>query len=132
MQRELQSWLAAGQLKFVSRGDIVETPGCGAPFAKVLHAVAVDGFYQSSPAVVSDLVGRCLARCAEVGAVSVTLTALATGYGRLTMREFASALVPLVGPSFGSVRRIGVCVKSHKDAADILAVVPGIEGPRFD
>jgi len=48
MQTDLHRHLASRHLRFVQRGEVVQTASCGTPFKAVLHAVAVDGFYQSS------------------------------------------------------------------------------------
>jgi O-acetyl-ADP-ribose deacetylase (regulator of RNase III) len=124
MQRELQTWLTGRGLKFVQRGEITETSGCGSSFRVVLHAVAVDGLYQSSEVVVADLISRCMAQASVLGVETVVLTALATGYGRLTMREFAAAIRPFVGKEFGSVRSVSLYVRHPRDKSEIEAVVP--------
>lgn len=56
MQRELHEWLARQNRKFAERGELIATSSCGTPYKVVLHAVAVNGFYESSPQIVRELV----------------------------------------------------------------------------
>jgi O-acetyl-ADP-ribose deacetylase (regulator of RNase III) len=126
MPKELQAHLAATDRKFVQRGEVIETSGCGTGFRVVLHAVAVDGFYQSSGSVVQDLIARSLKRASALGAESVALTALATGYGRLTMREFALAIQPLTEMPYGKVRFVTLYVRHPQDKALIEELVPAM------
>src|SRR6476659_2886089 len=48
MQAVLSRHLADRVLRHVERGSVVEAPPCGSPYRAVIHAVAVDGFYESS------------------------------------------------------------------------------------
>src|SRR5262245_60923923 len=68
MQLELRLHLAERGLHFVPQGEVVRCGPCGTPFQAVLHAVAVDGFYQSSPAVIETVVARSLQMAASLGA----------------------------------------------------------------
>ena len=115
MQRDLHDALAREAKRFARRGDLVVTSACGTPYKAVLHAVAVDGFYQSSPQVVRDLVERSLDRAAAMGARRVALTALATGFGRMSMRDFAAAIEPLTGKEWSPVEEVVICVQNQVD-----------------
>src|SRR6267154_4979749 len=55
MQRELHQHLSDLKLRHVNRGAVIQTSPCGTNFKAVLHAVAVNGFYESSPAVVENV-----------------------------------------------------------------------------
>jgi O-acetyl-ADP-ribose deacetylase (regulator of RNase III) len=123
MQRHLREMLTATERQFVSQGDLVETPACRTPYRAVLHAVAVDAFYESNEDVVRSLVRRGLQRAAELGARRVALAALATGYGHLPVEEFAQAVLPLTEVEFPPVEQVTICVRrsSDADAMSILA-----------
>lgn len=123
MQQELHQHLANRQKKFVERGEVVEAAPHGLPFRTVLHAVAVDGFYRTSPEVVRAVVDKCLARAAALGAKSVSLTALATGYGRLSMDGFAQAIAPLQKAEYPPLELVRVCVRNPSDEADLKAAM---------
>lgn len=49
MQEALREYLAATGVSHVPCGTVVEMPPCGSPYRAVLHAVAVDAFYETSP-----------------------------------------------------------------------------------
>jgi O-acetyl-ADP-ribose deacetylase (regulator of RNase III) len=123
MQRQLHAHLAQTGQRHVNQGDMIVTGGCGLAFKIVLHAVAVDGFYQTSPAVVQTLVRAALQRAAALDARSVVLTALATGFGRLPMGDFAQALVPLTREDFSPVETVTLCLHRSDDVATVRAVL---------
>ncbi len=72
MQKELHQFLVDNNLKFVQQGEVVRTSPCGTAYRAVLHAVAVDGLYQSSPATVNSVVRKTLTMSAEMGASGCT------------------------------------------------------------
>src|SRR5882757_5821312 len=55
MQDALQHFLTERGIRHVERGDVIQMPPCGSPYRAVLHAVAVDGFYKSSSAVIAEV-----------------------------------------------------------------------------
>jgi O-acetyl-ADP-ribose deacetylase (regulator of RNase III) len=132
MQQALHSYLVKHGLNFVQQGQVVETDGGGTNFQKVLHAVAVDGWYHSSADVVADVLEKALQRAAELHAKKVAVVALATGYGRLTMREFAQGFC-------NSIDRIGnlqvetmvVVVPREGQAEEIRTVIAGLRERRI-
>ena len=106
-----------------NNADVVTTPPCGTRFKAVIHAVAVDGFYQSSPEVVERVVRKSLTAAASVGARTVALTALATGYGRLTMTQFVQAIRPLMDAEFSPIEQVVVCVRNEKDRDELIGAL---------
>jgi len=88
MQVELRSILAKRGIKFLSPGEVVTTDPHGLPFKWIIHAVAVDAFYKSSGVIVEIAATNALKEAARLGIRSVALTALATGFGRLSIDEF--------------------------------------------
>src|SRR3954464_4082978 len=64
MQKELHGYLAGRTLRFVKQETVVPTASGGTRFSAVLHAVAVDGFYQSSPAVIRQTISTALTTAA--------------------------------------------------------------------
>lgn len=119
MQRELHSYLISNGIRLVPPGSVVPTRGCGTPYRAVLHAVAVDAFYGSSPELIEQAVSRSLRLAASYGAVKVALTALGTGYGRLPMTTFARAVIPLCGLTLPPVEQVVVCVRHREDAEEL-------------
>ena len=96
MQEFLHGWLGRTGRKAVAAGEVVASPPFGAPYSAVLHAVAIDAFYQTSADFVARTVRRALDLAAEQGAHRVSLVALATGYGRMDISSFGQAVWPLV------------------------------------
>jgi O-acetyl-ADP-ribose deacetylase (regulator of RNase III) len=125
LQATLHEYLQSRNTHFALRGTMVETGPCGTPYLAILHAVALDGFYESTIGIVQDLVHRCLLRSAELEAKIVSLTALATGYGRLTIAEFGKAIQKIREKSYSPVEEVVITVR-HDDEAEELAGMLGI------
>jgi O-acetyl-ADP-ribose deacetylase (regulator of RNase III) len=123
MQESLFQYLAVRGVRHVNQGDIVEMPGYGSPYRAVLHAVAVDGMYDTTPAIVTDLIVACLRRAGDLAARSVALTALATGYGRQSIAFFANALAPVMKTDFAPVSRVIIGVRSTSDEDELRSVL---------
>ncbi|HET6248757.1 MAG TPA: macro domain-containing protein [Tepidisphaeraceae bacterium] len=119
MQRELHRWLAERNRRFISPGMVVATSPCGAPYRAVLHAVAVDAFYQSSPALIRSAVLTAMEMSANLSAKRVALAALATGYGRMSMKQFAEGIAPLIGSPHLPIDDVTICVRTAADAEEL-------------
>lgn len=105
MQEQLHAIRSERGSRPLARGEIVVTPSCGSSYRFVIHAVAVDTFYQSDATVITKIVDKALHEAAERHAGSVALVALATGYGPLTMADFADGLRPLLGNRYRGLMR---------------------------
>lgn len=119
MQRELHKYLADRKLNFVQRGDVVATSPGGTAYKMVLHAVAVDGFYQSSRGVVGDVVERSLKLAAASGARRVALTALATGFGRMSIQDFSEGIRPLLMREFPPIEEVVIVVQNEAKCQEL-------------
>jgi hypothetical protein len=53
----------------------------------------------------------------------VTLTALATGYGRMSISDFARGLAPLLALEFPPVAEAVVCLRGRDDADALSAAL---------
>jgi O-acetyl-ADP-ribose deacetylase (regulator of RNase III) len=127
MQDALQEYLSGRRIRHVEQGDVVPMPPCGSPYRAVLHAVAVDGAYESSPAVVAAVLAESLRQAAALGARTVALTAVATGYGRMSIPDFAVGLRRVVGESFPPLERVTIGFRSPHDIEELLALLPELE-----
>ncbi len=123
MQRELHGILADQNRRFVEQGEVVKTSPCGLPYKAVIHAVAVDGFYQSSPQVVRAVVTKSLLLATSFDAHRVALTALATGYGKLTLRKFAEGIAPLMSQKFPPIHEVVICVRNETSRDELAATL---------
>ena len=127
MQEALQCYLNERGIRHVERGDVISLPSCGSPYRAVLHAVAVNGFYESSPTVVAEILTESLRQAAALTASTVALTAVATGYGRMSMPDFAVGLRRVVGDAFPPLERVTIGLRSSFDAEELLALMPELE-----
>jgi O-acetyl-ADP-ribose deacetylase (regulator of RNase III) len=96
IQGELREFLLSrGQVSVAPR-TVVRTSAGSLPFAHVIHAVAIDPFYDSSIEIVRDTLAAAFDLAISLGACSISTPALATGYGHLSMHAFGQALAPLI------------------------------------
>lgn len=124
MQEALNDYLRERNIRHVPRGTIVAMPPCGGPYRAVLHAVAVDAMYESSPEIVATVISDALYRTVELRAHTVALAALATGYGRLTMQDFARALVGMIDVEMPPLERIVIGLQSPGDRDELMRLMP--------
>jgi len=120
-QEELHGYLKEHGLRFVKQGEVIVALPHGLPLKSVLHAVAIDGFYATTPEIVRATIDRSLHIAASLGARTVLMTALATGYGRLSMLKFAEALTPLMKSDYPPVMEVVICVKNLSDQEELAA-----------
>jgi O-acetyl-ADP-ribose deacetylase (regulator of RNase III) len=123
MQDELHSHLDKMGIRHVPPGTVLTMQPCGSPYRAVLHAVAVDAFYDSAPDLITKVAERVLACAEQVGCKQLVLPALATGYGKLTVEKFAEGIRPLVSRRT-EIIHVFVCVR-HGDDADRIRRILG-------
>lgn len=116
---ELQRFLRAAGKKMVEPGTIVCTGPGSLPVKKILHAVAIDPSYDSSVDLVRDTIIKALTRARELDARTVTLAALATGFGPLLMEDFANALRQALRQNWTPLEILSIVVKHEEEAARI-------------
>lgn len=102
----------------------MQMPPCGSPYIAVLHAVSVDGAYDSSPDVISEIVGRCLGLAAALGAKTVALPLLATGYGHLPVADFVAGIRGILDRNFPPLEKVVLCIRNKYDFEDVLEALP--------
>jgi hypothetical protein len=95
---------------------------------KILHAVAIDPSYDSSIDLVRDTIIRALSRARELGARTVNLAALATGFGPLLMEDFAGALRQALARDWTPLELLRVVVRHEEEAAKIREVLAVFSG----
>ena len=110
MQDRLTSYLKEHSLRHVTRGTVIAVDAAGTPYRVILHAVAVDGMYESSPEVVAGVTRRALLMANEYGAASAVMPALATGYGKLSMQQFIAGVQATARQTIG-VDRVTVAMR---------------------
>jgi O-acetyl-ADP-ribose deacetylase (regulator of RNase III) len=123
VQAELRAILRSAGVAHVPPGTVCVT-GPGSLEAKhLIHAVAIDGFYSSSVALVATTIERALAKAVELNAQSVAMPALATGYGPLEIRDFAAALSLAYRSQAWRIELLTVVLRRESDAEIVRNVV---------
>jgi len=110
--------------RFAKPGDVVVTHPTNTPYKAVLHAVAIDAFYDSNVELITETVRRALRLAAHEGARSVALTALATGFGHLSIGHFAEGLRPVLEERLSPVEVVIVAVQSESAFAELRESFP--------
>lgn len=121
--RELEAYLEERGKRYLDRGSVVVTRPAGVPYKAVIHGVAVDGMYDSSVEIVTGVLRGALSAAGEAGAKRVAVTALATGYGRLSVEDFARGVAGLAGETFGPVERATIVLRDADDTDAIRRVL---------
>ena len=119
IQRELHAHIAARPVKYVDAESVVETSTGDLNVDMLLHCVAIDGFYHSDSAMITRVVDRALTLAAQRGCETVVMPTLATGYGPLSMRQFALGLRPLLARSYAPITDLTVHVLKQRHADEI-------------
>jgi O-acetyl-ADP-ribose deacetylase len=123
MQAALHAWLAERNVRHVPPGTVIEMPPLGSPYRAVLHAVGVDALYATSLQLVAEVIVQSLKLAAASGARTVALAAIGTGYGRLSMSEFAAALATVAKQEYPPLGRVVIGLRNDDDARDLSLIV---------
>ena len=125
IQKELHAHLRDSGQSAVEPGTVVVTSPGPLRAKHLLHAVAIDPFYHSSIELVRQTVEHAFSAAKHLGAKTVAMPALATGYGRLSMEQFASALAEALKADWSSIERLVVVVRKPENADTIRRFVEG-------
>jgi O-acetyl-ADP-ribose deacetylase (regulator of RNase III) len=120
---ELQAYLRSIGKKMVEPGTVVCTGPGSLPVKKILHAVAIDPSYDSSVELVTKTIIKALSQARQLNARTITLAALATGFGPLSMEDFATALQQALEHDWTPLETLKVVVKHEEEAAKIRDVL---------
>lgn len=128
MQQELWSYLKKHDLHFVPVTTVVQTNACGTPYNQVLHAVAIDVFYQTNLDTLLKTLRQALKICVQNNAKKVALTALATGYGRYSIDKFAECIKVLQCEDWTPIELITIGIQNCEKTRElsILLDIPVI------
>jgi O-acetyl-ADP-ribose deacetylase (regulator of RNase III) len=126
MQSALEQIVRRRTPHFISRGEVVPYTDATLPYRAVLHAVAIDGWYESSPQVIEQTVTIALRMAAGHGARRVAMAALATGFGHLSLAEFAEGIRPLLGIEFPPIDEICICLMEDYRVREIAEHLVGV------
>jgi O-acetyl-ADP-ribose deacetylase (regulator of RNase III) len=125
---ELQRSLHATGRQYVEPGTVVRTGPGSLPVKHILHAVSIDPSYDSSVELVADTIVKALSQARELDAQTVTIPALATGFGPLSMEEFAEALSRATARDWSPLKVLKVVLRQETDAEMVRAVLTRSQG----
>lgn len=103
----------------VPAGTVVQSQAGSLPFKVILHAVAIDPFYESSIELVRQTLAKALDLAIELKAKTISAPTLATGYGPMSIDEFGKALAPLASERRFDSLVLTVVVRSEDDRSDL-------------
>jgi O-acetyl-ADP-ribose deacetylase (regulator of RNase III) len=122
IQDELRDYLDSIGKPAVSAGTVVLTSAGSLPFSHIIHAVAIDVFYDSSVELVGQTLAAAFDLAGTLGARSVSLPTLATGYGPMSIADFARAFVQSVVGRY-NLDSVTIVVRSSENAKTINSVL---------
>ncbi|MCU0719097.1 MAG: macro domain-containing protein [Pirellula sp.] len=88
LQTELHELLKQQGMSALPAGTVVRSNAYTLPFKHILHAVAIDPFYDSSTDLVKATFEKALDMALELQALTVSSPTLATGYGPMSISDF--------------------------------------------
>lgn len=119
MQQKMHRYLVDQGVRQISAGSAIVMEPCGSPYLGVIHAVGIDVFYQSSIELIATSITNSLTAAAKLGARTVSLAAIGTGYGRMPLEAFASAVLLVEGRDFSPLEDVVICLRKKADV-DVL------------
>jgi O-acetyl-ADP-ribose deacetylase (regulator of RNase III) len=129
VHEELQQYLRSTGQRYVPPGTVVRTGPASLPVRHILHAVSITPSYESSVHLVAETIVAALTQARELAARTVSLPALATGFGPLSMEEFAAALGQALQRDWSPVETLQVVLLRPEDADTVRAVLAGARAP---
>jgi len=123
IQDELKRYLKTNGRPAVEPGTVVRSGPGPLAVKHILHAVAIDPFYGSSVSLVQKTIESALGIAQSLGARTVAMPMLATGYGPLTAQQFATALSPIARHDWPPIEQLIVVVRRDEDAEVVRSAV---------
>jgi O-acetyl-ADP-ribose deacetylase (regulator of RNase III) len=115
IQQELHSWLEENFKTSIPAGTATKTSAGSLPFSHIVHAVAIDPFYDSSLELVSKTLVAAFDMVLGLGAKTVSMPTLATGFGPLSHEEFGFAFRKCIIGQY-QLERIAIVVRTEEHA----------------
>jgi O-acetyl-ADP-ribose deacetylase (regulator of RNase III) len=123
VQAELQRHLQESGGRYVEPGTVVCTGPGSLPVKHILHAVAITPSYDSSVELVTQTLITALEQARRLGAKSASTPALATGFGPLSMEEFATAVKEAANRDWSPIETLKVVMRNEEDAQAVRDVI---------
>ena len=120
MQERLHRHMKTLGRKFVEPGTVVVTPSCGTPFIAIAHAVAIDGFYDTTAELITRTYRTAIKILAEQKCRNLIAACLGCGYGRCSTDEFMKSILALVAEHFDLIDTVTFAT-TNNDLASTIA-----------
>ncbi|TWT80412.1 O-acetyl-ADP-ribose deacetylase [Planctomycetes bacterium CA13] len=123
IQEELHTYLHCQGISAVPVGTVVQSEAGNLPFECILHAVAIDPFYDSSVELVRETIVAGLDLAINAGAKTISTPTLATGYGPMSIADFGTAVAPLANePKFDEIS-LTIVVRSEEHRSELFEAI---------
>ena len=122
IQSELRAHLESIGQSAIRATSVVRTSAGALPFSNIIHAVAIDPFYDSSHHIVANTLTAAFDLAVSLGAKSIAMPTLATGYGPMTIDAFARVFVCSVVGQY-PIDTVTIVVRSEDNAGIINSVL---------
>ena len=119
IQEELHSYLKSQSVSAVPAGTVVQSSAGNLPFDCIVHAVAIDPFYDSSVDLVRQTVVAALDMATKLGAKTISMPTLATGYRPMSIADFGSAVGPLANGARFDELSLTIVVRSEEHRSEL-------------
>ena len=119
LQTELHELLKQQGMSALPAGTVVRSNAYTLPFNHILHAVAIDPFYDSSTVLVKATFEKALDMALELQALTVSSPTLATGYGPMSISDFGSAVAPVLKKSSLENLTLSLVVRREDHAIEL-------------
>jgi O-acetyl-ADP-ribose deacetylase len=124
IEEELRTYLRGSGRSTVAPGAVVITGAGPLNAKKTLHAVAIDPFYDSSVSIVRRTLERAIATAQALKAKSVAMPTVATGFGHLSIEQFAESLSLAMKTNWSPIEPVVVVVRTPENTDILWTIVP--------
>ncbi len=119
LQTELHELLKQQGVSALPAGKVVRSNAYTLPFKHILHAIAIDPFYDSSALLVKATFETALDMALELQALTVSSPTLATGYGPMSISDFGSAVAHVLKKSSLEHLTLNLVVRREDHALEL-------------
>ena len=128
MQGFLHDYLRRSNRPFLHAGSVVAAPSFGSPYATVVHAVAIDGFYDTDEDLVVEAYRNAFAELSASGCRTVVAACLACGYGRFPDDRFASLMPRIAVLPAPGIESVQFCTTNSSLSLLLTSTPPIVDG----
>lgn len=119
LQTELHAALKQHGTSALPAGTVVRSNAYTLPFRHILHAVAIDPFYDSSRDILRLTFEKAMQMAMELQALTVSSPTLATGYGPMSVSDFGSAVASVLKKSSLENLTLSLVVRREDHAIEL-------------